>query len=79
MNMILKEFKLWQWGECSNGCDLQILIQQKKMTKSNKRNLNTTKEIKISDGHSNEVKFCKIFVMITSLVSNTKIAQHPPK
>ena len=54
--MILKEFKLWQWGECYNGCDLQILIQQKKTTRSNKRNLNTTKEIKITDVHSNEVK-----------------------
>ena len=56
MSMILKEFKLWQPGECSNGCDLQILIQQKKMTRSNKSNLNTTKEIKIADVHSNEVK-----------------------
>ena len=35
--MILKEFKLWQWGECNNGCDLQILIQQKKMTRFNKK------------------------------------------
>ena len=58
--MILKEFKLWQWGECSNGYDLQMLIQKKqkkkKKTRSNKRNLNTTKEIKIIDVHSNEVK-----------------------
>ena len=38
----IEEFKLWQWGECNNGCDLQILMQQKKMTRFNKRNLNTT-------------------------------------